>query len=415
MNAIILSVGDELVLGQTVDTNSAWLSRQLASLGVCVLSHHTIADDQAATEEALRRCAAGCDLLLVTGGLGPTADDLTRPALAAVMGVDSVENPQWVEVLEEFFRQRRRPMAPSNRSQALVPRGAEMIHNTCGTAPGLHARLGNCDVYVMPGVPKEMMAMFARDIAPRLAGANGAAICSRTLHTFGLGESSVGEMLGELMQRGRNPSVGTTVAAGLVSLRLTARFDSPARAQTELARTEEACRKALGSLIFGADEETLPAVVMRLLRSRRETISAAESCTGGLLAGMLTETAGSSACFHRSWVTYANAAKQELVGVDPFLLTTFGAVSEPVVKAMAEGARQRAGSHYALAISGVAGPDGGSADKPVGTVCLALASAEGTLTRTFNFPGDRAMIRDRACKMALTLLRYHLLGEPLPF
>src|ERR1035437_454611 len=205
MTSIILSIGDELVLGQTLDTNSAWLSRQLAAVGCDILAHQTVSDDQAAIERAIRELAPRCDCLIVTGGLGPTEDDLTRQAVAAVMEVDCVISELWLARLEEFFRARQRPMAANNRAQALIPRGADMIDNTCGTAPGLHVRLLQCDVYVTPGVPKEMMAMFTRDILPHVAArSNGAVILSRTLNSYGLGESTVGAMLGDLMKRGRN-------------------------------------------------------------------------------------------------------------------------------------------------------------------------------------------------------------------
>jgi nicotinamide-nucleotide amidase len=270
----------------------------------------------------------------------------------------------------------------------------------------------------MPGVPKEMKIMFQRDVLPRVREAGGGAvILSRTLHTFGLGESAIAEKLGELMRRGRNPSVGTTVSNGVVALRVNARFDSLAEAQKQLEQTVAACRAALGSLIYGEDEQSVQDVVGRMLKSAKgaPSVATAESCTGGWLAKMLTDIPGSSAYFTHGWVTYANRAKEELLGVPAEVLQQHGAVSEPVVIAMANGARSRAGSTYALSISGIAGPDGGTPAKPVGTVCIALAHPEGCQARTFLFPGDRDFIRDRSAKMALTLLRYHLLGERMPF
>lgn len=268
----------------------------------------------------------------------------------------------------------------------------------------------------MPGVPKEMKIMFARDVLPHLREASGGAvILSRTLHTFGLGESAIAERLGDLMRRDRNPSVGTTVSSGIVSLRINARFASNAQARKELAETEAACRAALGSLVYGQDDQQLQEVIGRLLKTRSETVSTAESCTGGLLGKMITDVPGSSAWYGYGWVTYANNAKEQLLGVSSDLLARHGAVSEPVVLAMAAGARARANSTYALAISGIAGPDGGTPAKPVGTVCIALAHPAGAAARTFLFPGDREFIRDRSARMALTLLRFHLLGEPPPF
>jgi nicotinamide-nucleotide amidase len=422
MRAIILSIGDELVLGQTVDTNSAWLRRQLAAVGCAVAAHLTVADDQPAIEQAIEESVGRCDFLVVSGGIGPTEDDLTRQALAAVMRRPLELNETWLAELHKFFEARGRRMPEANRIQAMVPRGASMVFNTAGTAAGIDATYVSgdqktvCRVFVMPGVPKEMQAMFTRDVLPHVkAQSGGAVILSRTLHTFGLGESAVAERLGELMRRDRNPSVGTTVTGGVVSLRVNARFGSADEAARRLEETEAACRKALGSLVYGADDETLGRVVGAMLVETRRTVSTAESCTGGLVATMLTDVPGSSRYFRQGWVTYANEAKAELLGVPAPLLRQHGAVSEPVVAAMAEGARARARTDYALSVSGVAGPDGGTAAKPVGTVWLALASAEGTAARVFNFPGDREWVRDRSAKMALTLLRYHLLGHKAPF
>ncbi|HZK81135.1 MAG TPA: CinA family nicotinamide mononucleotide deamidase-related protein, partial [Humisphaera sp.] len=318
MNAIILSIGDELVLGQTVDTNSAWLSQQLASVGVPALAHVTIADDQKEIARSIRELASRCDVLLISGGLGPTEDDLTRQALAEVMGQPLEENAVWMAELHRFFEARGRAMPPINRIQAMIPRGAEMIFNTCGTAAGIRADLKAppCAVFVVPGVPKEMKAMFVRDILPFLTqSTGGTVILSRTLHTFGVGESALAELLGDLMHRNRNPSVGTTVTGGVVSLRVNARFGSLAEAQRELEATESACRSALGDLIFGADLHTLPEVVAELLKNDpialkySPSISTAESCTGGLIAKMLTDVPGSSAYFRQGIVTYSNEAK----------------------------------------------------------------------------------------------------------
>lgn len=423
MTAIILSIGDELVLGQTVDTNSAWLSQQLAAIGVPVLAHATIGDDQQATERAIVELSARCDLLLISGGIGPTEDDLTRQALAAVMDAPLEENAQWMAELHKFFEARGRVMPPINRIQAMIPRGARMIFNTAGTAAGIAVKLENgCQVFSTPGVPKEMKVMFTRDILPQIQqAAGGAVILSRTLHTFGLGESAVAEKLGNLMRRDHNPSVGTTVAGGVVSLRLNARFPSLADAQRELQATDAACRAALGDLIYGSDDQTMPEVVAQLLLAdpvaaqHAPAVVTAESCTGGLIAKMLTDIAGSSQYFRQGYVTYSNEAKTQLVDVPATVIAQHGAVSEEVVRAMALGAQRRSGAAYALAVTGIAGPGGATPSKPVGTVWLALAHPAGCDARVFVFAGDREMVRDRSAKMALTMLRFHLLAQPLPF
>lgn len=425
MKAIILSVGDELVLGQTVDTNSAWISRQLASVGCAVAAHLTVPDDQPAIEQAMLESVGRCDALIVSGGIGPTEDDLTRQALAAVMGVPLELNETWLGELERFFTARGRKMSPSNRMQAGIPRGATMIFNHAGTAAGIDAayRSGDqktiCRVFVMPGVPKEMKAMFTRDVLPHIAKeSGGAVILSRTLHTYGLGESAVGERLGELMKRDRNPSVGTTVSEGQVSLRVNCRCASIDEAKRQLEETCAACGAALGDLIYGSDGDDLPHVVGKLLLARpagANTVATAESCTGGLLAKMLTDVPGSSEYFHRGWVTYDPAAKEEVLGVGFSIIREHGLVSEPVAVAMSNGARTRADAKFGLAVTGVAGPAGGTEKTPVGTVCIAVTWDGGFLARTFNLPGDREMIRDRAAKMALTMLRFKLLDRPLPF
>jgi nicotinamide-nucleotide amidase len=435
MNAIILSIGDELVLGQTVDTNSAWLSQQLAALGCAVKAHLTVGDDQHAIEQVMLESVGRCDALIVTGGIGPTEDDLTRQALAAVMKVPLELDTIWADRLEAFFRKLGRPMPETNRIQAMIPRGGSLIDNPNGTAAGIDVayRSGDqktiCRVFVLPGVPKEMKAMFAGSVLPHIEGAGGgASILSRTLHTFGAGESSIAQKLGELMKRGRNPSVGTTVSQGIVSVRINASCPSCTETRDALDATIDACRAALGDLVFGVDDETLAAVVGAALAASGHTVTTAESCTGGLLAKMLTDVSGSSAYFTQGWITYANKAKYERLGVSMEVLNMYGAVSEPVVELMAKNARRLALADFGLAISGIAGPTGGSDSKPVGTVCIAVAHSANaaacgntryaetaTITRRFVFPGDREMVRDAAAKMALTMLRFHLLNKPLPF
>ncbi|MGN6505624.1 MAG: competence/damage-inducible protein A [Tepidisphaeraceae bacterium] len=422
MKAFILSVGDELVLGQTVDTNSAWISQQLAAIGCDIVGHATVGDDQPAIEKALRSAIAEADVVISSGGIGPTADDLSRQALAAVMGVSLEMHPEWMQHLEAFFAKLGRKMAETNRIQAMIPRGAEMLWNHAGTAAGIKARLGETTVFCVPGVPREMKAMFTRDVLPFVTEkAGGAAIVQCTLHTFGLGESNVAERLGELMKRGRNPSVGTTVANGMVSLRINSRFESVEKARAMCDETIDQCRQALGLLIYGEDGLTLPEAVGRLLndfavaRQGGPVVATAESCTGGLLAKFFTDQPGSSTYFRQGWVTYTNDSKMSQLGVSEKTLQQYGAVSEPVVREMAIGAQKNSGAHFALSISGIAGPEGGSEAKPVGTVCIGFAAGDQVTARTFVFTGDRAAIRDRSAKMALTLLRFHLLGEPVPF
>ena len=417
MRAIILSVGDELVLGQIVDTNSAFVSTKLASIGVDVVRHVTVGDDQRGIEDAIRAAMPDCKAIIITGGIGPTADDLTRQALAGVLGVELDQDDRWLAHIEAFFKRLGRVMPPGNRIQAMIPRGSKLLWNHNGTAAGIHSMFNGVDIFSVPGVPKEMRPMIENDVLPVLSKQTGTSvILSEILHTFGVGESAVAEKLGALMDRNRNPTVGTPASAGIVSLRINARFDSMSLARKSIAATIELCRSALGDVIYGSQDDTLVTVVAQMLKDHRKTVSTAESCTGGLLAKYLTDVSGSSAYISHGWVTYSNAAKSSELGVDAKLIEHHGAVSEVVAGAMAEGAMKNSGSDIGIGISGIAGPDGGTETKPVGTVCIALASkTSSTHTRTFQFPGDREMIRDRAAKMGLSMIRFHLIGRQMGF
>ena len=448
MKAFILSIGDELVLGQTVDTNSAWISQQFSAIGCDIAAHHTVGDDQALIERAIIQAGDIADVLIISGGIGPTEDDLTRQAVASVMGVPLEINNDWLVHLTSFFTNLGKTMPESNTIQAMIPHGATMLWNTCGTAAGVSAIVpkkqnenrkrasdeasattgdspsvlrSGLQVFVVPGVPKEMKAMLLRDVLPWVKDrSGGAVILQKTLHTFGAGESTVAELLGPLMMRQRNPSVGTTVAAGLVSLRINARFDSLEQATRELNDTVAQCQEKLADRIFGQDGQTLPQAVAELILNHRTidgnfgSIATIESCTGGLLAKMFTDLPGSSKYFKQGWVTYANEAKCHCVNVDMKLIEAHGAVSEPVARAMAEGGREKSGATYTLSITGIAGPDGGTPEKPVGTVWIGFSHPTGTEARKFIIPGDREMVRDRTAKTALNILRYHLLGKAMP-
>lgn len=437
LRGFILSVGDELISGLTVDTNSAWLSLRLAEAGVRVVGHATVGDDQPAIERAIARSAAGVDLLIVTGGIGPTPDDLTREALAAVMGAPLIEHPEWIQRMEAFFQERGRVMQPGNRKQATIPRGTKLLWNPTGTAAGIEADIppsppaarASCRLVVLPGVPAEMRAMYDQHVhgwAQRRSQERGGRVMRmRALHTIGLGESEVAARLDELLRRRAEEEglqVGTTASRGIVSIRSYA-IGEPAHAEAMLDAAEAEARRALGHAIFGRDDQTLAEVVGELLRSdpRRPVVTVAESCTGGLLARLITDVPGSSDYFDQGFITYSNEAKTRLLGVPEALIARQGAVSEPVAAAMAQGALERRGSDragVALAISGVAGPGGGTDEKPVGTVCLALAATFGpdgagtSIVQTHRFPGDRGTVRRRSADMALAMLRTHLLKSP---
>jgi len=406
--AIIISIGNELTGGQTVDTNSAYLAEQLGMLGIDTLYHVTVGDDRDATARAITAAAAEAELVLVTGGLGPTADDLTRYALADAMGgVELVEDTASLADLEAFFQRRGRTMVPANRIQIMFPAGTRAIPNACGTAPGIAAGIGNARVYVMPGVPREMRAMFAEHIAPDLP-AGRASIIRRIIHTFGTGESDIGERIADLMVRDANPLVGTTVSAGLVSVRVTSHATNTAEAERIAGVTIAEISTRLGELVVGQGDQAMPAAVGELLRHRGQTIATAESCTGGLIGEMVTDVSGSSEYYLGGIISYANSVKRDLLGVGEDILAANGAVSEPVARAMAVGCRAKFGTDWAISITGIAGPTGGTPEKPVGLVYTAIAGDDQTDVHRHILPGDRPTVRRRAALAALNHLRLRL-------
>ncbi len=409
MNAVILSIGDELTGGQTVDTNSAYLSRELACRGVATLAHCTIGDDRDLIAQAIRSACDLANLVIVTGGLGPTEDDLTRQALADAMGVELRLDDKCLAVLEEFFRRRGRTMVEANKIQAMVPVGAEVLENKVGTAAGLAARVGTAQVYVVPGVPHEMKWIFENVIAARLPSQAGV-IVHRVVHTFGAGESDVGVKIADLMRRGASPTVGTTVAAGLVSIRVVSRATDAAGSLALSQPVIDEIKRRLGPLVVGEEEQTMASVLGELLRRAGQTVATAESCTGGMIGQMITAVPGSSDYYLGGLVAYDNRIKQELLGVPRELLAQHGAVSEPVALAMATGCLKHFGSDWAISTTGIAGPGGGTEAKPVGLVYIALAgkTIQPVAIRSA-FPGQRDMIRLRGSLAAMDLLRTRLL------
>ena len=410
--AWLISVGTELTLGQTVDTNAAWLAQRLAAFGLRAPRHVTVPDEVDAIRDVLLEAAAAADVILVTGGLGPTEDDLTRHALAAAAGVGLELHQPSVEQIRARFAARGREMPRTNTIQAMIPQGGQAIPNARGTAPGLRLTLGGVPCFVMPGVPAEMREMFDADIAPVLAAAaDGAVLASRCVHTFGLGESMIGERIKDLMVRGRNPEVGTTADLGVVGVRINVRAASRAEADAQLEATEAELRRRLGVVVFGHDADTLPSVVGGLLTAAGATVATAESCTGGMIGAMLTDVPGSSAYYRGGAVTYANDAKIELLGVPQGDLEAHGAVSEPVARAMAAGAARILRADYAVGITGIAGPTGGTPDKPVGLVYIGIHTPAGTRVheRRLGYDSARPVIRMWAARTALNLLRLALL------
>jgi nicotinamide-nucleotide amidase len=414
MNAEIISIGSELTVGLTVDTNAPWLSRRLAELGALVTRHATVADDLAAICDEISRASERADMLIVTGGLGPTLDDLTGQALARSMGEELIlDESSWLQVKQRFHAMGREA-GESNLKQAMRPASAIHLMNQWGTAPGINARLNNCDIYLLPGVPREMMAMFDHHIADKLREHSaGRVTLTRTIHTFGSAEATVGERIAHLMTRGRNPSVGTTAAGAVIGIRIVATGPSSQQAEKMLEDDTREVESILSPIVFGRESDTLQSAVAALLIKKKRTVSTAESCTGGLLAKRLTDIPGSSSFFIQGFVTYSNAAKTDLLGVDHSAINEYGAVSSQVAAAMAEGCRRKSRSEFALSTTGIAGPDGGTQDKPVGLVYHGLAAESGTniIERRYGIHLSRAEIRDRTAKTALDMLRRALLNH----
>jgi nicotinamide-nucleotide amidase len=415
MDAVILSVGDELILGQTVDTNSAWLSSQLILRGCMPSYHKTVGDDADGIASAIREATGVANLVIITGGLGPTEDDMTRQALAKMLKKPLRIDDESLAAIEAFFRSIGRPMPVANRAQAMHPEGTKVLQNLWGTAPGIHALIGNAHVFAFPGVPPEMKAMYERYIVPHLEQSAGRFIHTESVTTYGAGESNVAHILGDLMSRLRNPLVGTTVSAGEVTIRVRSDFDTEDQALRECERTVDEIKERLGAWLIGTGGVSLAEATIRLARQRGMRLVVAESCTGGLLAKLLTDIPGASEMFLGGWVTYSNDLKTKELGVDPAVIQREGAVSEAVAIAMAEGALKASGADVALSLTGIAGPGGGTATKPVGTVWMAMAFREGDRivceSEHCLFPGSRDMIRLRAAKTAINRLRLALVGR----
>lgn len=410
----ILTTGDELVEGRLTDTNSAWMSTRLFEAGLKVIRHTSVGDDRAGIRAALLEAAGRAGAVLVSGGLGPTTDDLTAEVAADAFGRAVVLYPEALEHTRSVFARMGRTMTANNEKQAWLPEGCTLIPNARGTATGFCLEVGACRLYFMPGVPREMHGMFEHFVLPDLLKRlPKQALRIAAFKTMGLGESKVGALLQDLQA----PSPGRLlIQYRAASPEVHVRLVLSGYAEWERAGDEvldamcQEVRKRLGSAIFAEQDENLPASLLRLLRSAGASLAVAESCTGGMVGAELTAIPGASDAFWGGVVAYDNRIKQALLGVEEELLTTQGAVSEAVAVAMADGARTRLGTTYGLSVTGVAGPGGGSEAKPVGTVWVGLAGPEGTSARRLFFPGERERIRRYATWSVLDWLRRHLEG-----
>jgi nicotinamide-nucleotide amidase len=413
VKAEILAVGSELLTPARSDSNALYLTGKLREAGVDVIARITVADDAAALESAFRGALSRADLVIATGGLGPTEDDLTREAAAGALGVGLRRDPGYLEALRQRFARFNREMAPVNAKQADVLEGGTLLLNPRGSAPGQRIEKDGRVLILLPGPPKEMQPLFEEQVLPWLRErVGGRVLRTRVLRMAGMGESDVEQIVAPLYTTFTNPRTTILGGYGQVELHLTAEAESEDAADALIETLASGLRDLLPGRVYSEDGRELPEVVAALLTERKWTLALAESCTGGLLAARLTEVPGASAFLERGYVTYSNRSKVELLGVPQDLLDRAGAVSEEVSRAMAEGARARAGTDVGLALTGIAGPAGGTPEKPMGLVYIAMAGASGERMRRVVFPGDRERIRAQAAQAALEMLRRGLLGLP---
>ncbi len=404
----VLAVGTELLLGQIVNGNAAHVAGRLAEAGFDHYHQAVVGDNVGRAAAAIRQAAARADALIITGGIGPTQDDVTREALCEAAGVPMAFSDDYAARLRDWWARRGREMPETNLRQAEHPQGAELLPNPKGTAPGLRLRYGQCWVFAVPGVPEEMALMLDEQVLPFLleqAGGERGVLVSRVLRTWGESESRVAALLGDLYDDSENPTVAFLASSGEIKVRLTARAADRAAAGALIAPVEQEVRRRLGPRVFGADDQTVEAVLLGMLQERGWSLATAESATGGMVAARITSVPGASDVFRGSVVAYAADVKEELLGVD----VTGGVVSEETALAMAAGAADGLGADVVIAVTGSAGPD--PQEREVGTMVIAVHTPADARARTLRLPGDRERVRTYATTSALHLARLAVAGE----
>lgn len=409
MIAEIVSVGTELLMGQVVNTDAQYIASQIAPLGYQVFYHVTVGDNVKRLTEVVRVAIERSDVVIFSGGLGPTEDDLTKETVAAALGLTCEPIEEEVARLTAFFKEKlKKDMTPNNLKQASFPKSALILPNPNGTAPGCIMEAGDKICVLLPGPPRELYPMFSDYAAPFLSARSHARLYSRELRIFGMGESDVTFRLKDIIQGQTNPTVAPYAKTGEVTLRITAKCDTEEQGQHLVEPYIAHIKARLNDVVYSDNGEDLPHLCARLLTEQGKTLALAESCTGGMLTSALVDVPGSSAFLLEGIVSYANGAKQRRLGVRQETLDTVGAVSEACAIEMAEGARKAAGADFALSTTGIAGPDGGTAEKPVGTVFIALAGPTGATVKQLALHGDRQRIRSVTVLHALDLLRRNL-------
>ncbi|MBE7039337.1 MAG: competence/damage-inducible protein A [Ruminococcaceae bacterium] len=401
MNGEIIAVGTELLLGNIVNTNAQFLSEELSNIGINVYYQTVVGDNKERLEEVIKCALSRADLLILTGGLGPTDDDLTKETVASLLGLDMYLHKESQELIEKYLNKK---ISQSNLKQAYIPKGAIILKNDNGTAPGIIIENGEKIIVLLPGPPKEMAPMFSQKVKPYLEKKSPYVMRSKILRLFGIGESSIGDKIKDLMQND-NPTVAPYAKDNETILRVTARAASKEEADNLNSKMIKEIDKRLGEFIYSHDDTALNIVCARKLIEKNITIAAAESCTAGLFAATLAETPGISSVLFESVVTYANEAKEKYLGVKHETLEKFGAVSEETAREMADGIRERSKADIGISITGLAGPDGGTEKKPVGLVYIGIATEDGTKTYELKLIGrDRNKIRHAAVMNALSIV-----------
>ena len=406
--AAIISVGTELLMGEITNTNTVFLSQKLNDLGIDVLFHHTVGDNPGRLSLVLKESLAECDLIITTGGLGPTQDDMTKEVVCKIMRDELVMNEKWLAYLYKRYERRGRKMTDNNRKQALIPSRATMLFNEVGSAPGfvLKDPYGRKAVCCLPGPPREMKWMYENKLEPILSGGENGVLAHRMLRTFGIGESSLETALLDLIDGQTDPTIATSAKEGECAVRVASKRETAEEAETAVENMVHLIAYRIGEYISSYDDVDLVRVVADQLIERNLTLAAAESCTGGMFGAAMTDVPGISAVFDRSLVTYSNEAKMQELGVREETLEQYGAVSEETAREMAEGVREASGADIGISVTGIAGPDGGTEEKPVGTVYYALATKDHTVSRkTIWNTGNRRSNRNYAVLNMLDMIR----------
>lgn len=414
MNAEIISVGTELLLGQVVNTDTAIVARALSGLGINLLHAAVVGDNPQRLKEAVESAISRSDLLIMTGGLGPTTDDLTKETTAKAAGKKLVLHQESLERIQHYFNEKH--VSENQAKQAWLPEGCHVLQNDNGTAPGCAFQAENgCTVVMLPGPPSELEPMLLRYAVPYLQGMQDSVIVSHNIHIYGRGEAPVAQMMDDLMD-GENPTLAPYAKEGECYLRVTAKAKDEKTADSMCSPLIEEIKSRLGDFVYGVDVESLEELVVEELKKQGKTLATAESCTGGLLAKRITDIPGSSAAFHMGCVTYANEAKEALLYVPHDILERHGAVSQETARAMAEGVVKRSGSDLGVGITGIAGPDGGTDQKPVGLIYIALSDGKTTWVTKRSPIGrtkSREWHRHCAASQALDMVRRYLAGLPV--